>query len=180
MNFTRKLLANIDKTIVGSVTLLFSAVLGAISFFFEKDDTVSIGVIYIILCVCYGITIVEYGIFKSKEDISSEYNGFKVLATKIDEEKVLLILKANKLLAINTVVSVYKKDSEGIEEFIGIGSVYNIQDDDKKVQVKLYSKPEYFFNKGIDLKNTLDNKENLKIKLALNIDNIQEMMNGGI
>ena len=84
------------------------------------------------------------------------------------------------MLTVNTVVSVYKKDSVGIEEFIGLGSVYNIQDDDKKVQVKLYSTPEYFSKKGIDLKNTLDNKENLKIKLALNNDNIQEMMNGGI
>lgn len=180
MKFFSKLLINIDKTLIGSVTVLFLAGLGAITFFFEKNDTVSIGIIYIILCICYFICIVEYCFFKSKQDITFEYNGFKVIATKVDEEKVLLILKANELLTVNTVVSVYKKDSVGIEEFIGLGSVYNIQDDDKKVQVKLYSTPEYFTKKGIDLKNTLDNKENLKIKLALNNDNIQEMMNGGI
>lgn len=179
MKLFQKLLINIDKTLLGSVTVLFLAGLGAISFFFEKNDTVSIGIVYIILCVCYFICIIEYCFFKSKQDIASEYTGFKVLATKIDEDKVLLILKANELLAINTVVSVYKKDSQGIEEFVGLGFVYNIQDDDKKVQVKLHSSPEYFIKKGIDLKNTLDNKENLKIKLALNNEHIQEMINGG-
>ena len=177
MNFFKKLLSNMDKTLLGSATLLFIAGIGFIEYFFEKTDTVSIGVVYIILWICYFISLIQYCFFKSKQDFFYNKNTFKVLATKIDNEKVLLILKANDLLSINTVVSVYKKDSYGIEEFVGMGIVYNIQDEDKKIQVKLYNNPSYFEERNIELKNTIDNKKNLIIKLALNIENIQELSN---
>lgn len=180
MDFLKNIVINIDKTLLGSITLLFTIALSGIDFFFDKADSVSMGTLYIILWVCYLISIVQYCIFKSKQDIITNRNSFKILATKIDTDKVLLILKANSLLSINTVVSIYKMDSNDIEEFIGLGMVYNIQDEDKKVQIKLYNSPEYFKNKKIDLKNTLDNIESLKVKLSLNNDNIQDLINGGI
>ena len=52
------------------------------------------------------------------------------------DSKVLCILERSELFFQDMLVSFYYNDSRGFEELIGIGTVYNIQEN-KKIQVRM-------------------------------------------
>lgn len=64
----------------------------------------------------------------------------KVITSLEQNKKLIILLKPSELFSIGTIVSFYHKDENNYEKIIGLGSVLNIQDNDKIIQVEL-SKP---------------------------------------
>lgn len=167
----KAILENIDKTLVGGITVLFLAIISIIMYIFDKDYMVPIWMICIIIMISYLVCIIIYAILKNNKQIQGLNEGFKIDGFLEQNLNYILLLKESKILKINNIVSIYVVNKNKIEEFVGLGLVTNIQED-KRIQVKLMLETTNY-----DIDKIKKMYKDIKIKTILNLDNIADLIN---
>lgn len=168
----KAILENIDKTLVGGITVLFLAIISIIMYIFDNDYMVPIWMICIIIMVSYLVCIIIYAILKNNKQIQNLNGDFKIDGFLEQNLNYILLLKESKILKINNIVSIYVVNKGKIEEFVGLGLVTNIQED-KRIQVKLMLETTNY-----DIDKIKKMYKDIKIKTILNLDNIADLING--
>ena len=167
----RNILKNIDKMLMGGITILFLAINSLIMYIFDKNYMIPIWVICIIIMLSYLVCIIIYAILKTNKENQELSENFKIDGFLEQNSNYIILLKKSKILKINNIVSIYVINKNKIEEFVGLGLVTNIQEDGR-VQVKLMRKTTNY-----DIEKIKKMYKDIKIKTILSFDNIADLIN---
>ncbi|MCL2844848.1 MAG: hypothetical protein FWE23_05290 [Chitinivibrionia bacterium] len=121
----RKFLTQIDKLLVGSITVGFTFLIGLLWWIFTPSHLVPMWLLSLVIILGYFMCIITYGICKSKERVVL-YTLPRVKA--IDRAKKLtFIVEKNELFSQGMMVSIcHQQFDSQIEKLLGIGIVETI------------------------------------------------------
>lgn len=166
MNKFTQIFNILNNNLMGGITVLFIAFNGMFYSIFDKNDKISIYALLVLSFIFYLVILIVYSVMKNNNQtkLSEE---LKVLDIFHNNNGIHLILKANSILTLNTVCSIYCVEKSGYENFCGLGYVYNVATD-KKVDIKMIECLIPTF-----VKDNVKNKKGIIIKKDLNYENIQ-------
>lgn len=166
MNKIKQIFNTLNNILVGGITVLFIAFNGMFYSIFDKTDKITIYSLLILSFIFYLAILIIYAVVKN-ENQNKPVEEFKVLEILQNNNGIHLILKANNILTLNTVCSIYCVEKSGYENFCGLGYVYNIAAD-KKIDIKMIECSSTDF-----VRDNNKNKKGIIIKKELNYENIQ-------
>ncbi len=166
MNKIKQIFNTLNNILVGGITVLFIAFNGMFYSIFDKTDKITIYSLLILSFIFYLAILIIYAVVKN-ENQNKPVEEFKVLEVLQNDNGIHLILKANNILTLNTVCSIYCVEKSGYENFCGLGYVYNIATD-KKIDIKMIECSSKDF-----VGDNNKNKKGIIIKKDLNYENIQ-------
>lgn len=122
----KRIKENIDKTLLGSLTLLVFFILQFMWFLSKPTDLVPLWVLYLLIIVFYICCVFLYAICKSKT-VEVQYRLPRVLTVSGSAEQAILVLEKNELFSHHTIVTIYHQDGpDDLEVPIAIGVVQTI------------------------------------------------------
>ena len=121
----KKIFNNINKLLIGGITVVFLLFVSIIIWVFPKDTEVNIIVVVIILIICYMICIVEYAILKTIRVETYNLPSVKRIIRK--EEGIILLVEKSDLFEVRQVVTIsYQAGDDELEIELGCGVVESI------------------------------------------------------
>ncbi len=166
----KRIIENIDKVLVGGITVLYLSVISIVMYIYDSNYMVPIWIICIIAMIAYLVCIIIYAFLKNVKDDQDCNSEFKVDYVFESDKKCTLLLRKNRNLKLNNIVSIYFVRKNKVEEFIGLGFVTNIQQDGR-IQVKIVIN-----NVNYDTDKLKKVYKDIIIKTILNYDNITELI----
>lgn len=119
----KKFFKEVDKVLIGGLTVFIFFVLGFIWWIWSADTAVPLWLLSLVIILCYIICIVVYAICstRSKESI---YRLPKIKSIYKDEKKIIFIVEKNDLYSQGSYATIcYQSDPEQLEITLGLGYV---------------------------------------------------------
>lgn len=157
----KKILKEVDKIILGSITSVMIFIIGFLWWMFEPNYKIPIWILFVIIVIYYIICIIIYAIFSSKKD-TLVYRLPKVKNIVEQGEKIIFIVEKNELFSQGSYATIcYQDDDDSLENILGLGYVQAINSAGF-LQIEMISNL-----KDKNIKNTTVFRNSIKIKPSI-------------
>ena len=120
---SRKFWKNVDKILLGSITVLVLLAINILCWIFSADYMIPMWLYIITILVMYISCIVVYAVASAKKE-SVVYRLPTVLSIYKDQQNLIFIVEKNELFNINSYVTIcYQSQDELLETVLGLGVV---------------------------------------------------------
>lgn len=120
---SRKFWKNVDKILLGSITVLVLLAINILCWIFNADYMIPMWLYIITILVMYISCIVVYAVASAKKE-SVVYRLPTVLSIYKDQQNLIFIVEKNELFNINSYVTIcYQSQDELLETVLGLGVV---------------------------------------------------------
>lgn len=120
---SRKFWKNVDKILLGSITVLVLLAINILCWIFSADYMIPMWLYIITILVMYISCIVVYAVASAKKE-SVVYRLPTVLSIYKDQQNLIFIVEKNELFNINSYVTIcYQSQDELLEIVLGLGVV---------------------------------------------------------
>lgn len=122
----KKFFKEVDKVLIGGLTVFIFFVLSFIWWIWSADTTVPMWLLSLVIILCYIICIIVYAACstKSKESV---YRLPKIKRIHKDNDKIIFIVEKNDLYSQGSYTTIcYQSDPEHLEITLGLGYVQTI------------------------------------------------------
>ena len=121
----KEFLENIDKVVLGSITVVVIFLLGFLWWIFSPQDSVPMWLFSIVVIIGYVSCVVVYALSVKSKKIT--YILPKVKTIWRSESKIVFLLEKNELFSQGAYVTIaYQDDDDSIETILGLGYVETI------------------------------------------------------
>lgn len=118
-----KFFKEIDKVLIGGLTVFISFVLTFIFWVWSADTAVPMWLLSLVIIFCYIICIIVYAVCSTRSQ-ESVYRLPKIRSIYKDESKIIFIVEKNDLYSQGSYATIcYQADPEQLEITLGLGYV---------------------------------------------------------
>lgn len=161
----KEVFRQIDKVLLGSVSMFMFFILGFIWWIFDYNTVVPMWILSAVIIVCFLICIIIYAVFSTRK-VNTVYRLPEIRGIHKENYKIIFVVEYNELFNQGSYATIcYQAEEEGLEIVLGLGYVQTINSqgllqivmekllDDQSV-IDIYGKIENtsFYKKAIKIK----------------------------